>query len=99
MKFTKITKIDKTENKDIYHLTVKNNHNFFGNNLCLHNCGYRGEIQGTFNKLNGNFSEKYNVGERGMQLIILPFPRVKMIESDELSETDRGENGHGHTGQ
>lgn len=73
--------------------------------LSLTNCvgvidsGYRGEIQGTFNKLNGNFSEKYNVGERGMQLIILPFPKVKMVESDQLSETDRGDNGHGHTGQ
>lgn len=69
------------------------------NSVGVIDSGYRGEIQGTFNKLNGEFSEKYKVGERGMQIIILPFPKVKMFEYDELTETERGKNGHGHTGK
>jgi dUTP pyrophosphatase len=73
--------------------------------LILSNCvgvidsGYRGEIQATFKKTNGLDSIKYKVGERGAQIIILPYPQVKMVESDELSDTERGTGGFGSTGQ
>jgi len=97
MKYTKIIKIEKTESKPIYHLTVDKNHNFFGNNLCLHNCGYRGGVQGTFRKIGADV-KKYNVGERAAQLIIMPYPKIFMVESDELSETVRGDRGFGSTG-
>jgi dUTP pyrophosphatase len=72
--------------------------------LILSNCvgvidsGYRGEIQSTFKKTNGLDSMKYKVGERGAQIIILPYPQVFMVESDELSDTDRGTGGFGSTG-
>lgn len=99
MKYTKIKKIEKTNSKPIYHLTVEKNHNFFGNNLCLHNCGYRGEIQATFKKTNGLDSFKYKVGERGAQIIILPYPQIKFVESEILSETVRGVGGFGSSGQ
>jgi dUTP pyrophosphatase len=72
--------------------------------LILSNCvgvidsGYRGELQATFKKTNGLDSLKYKVGERGAQIIILPYPQVKMIESEELSNTERGEGGFGSTG-
>jgi dUTP pyrophosphatase len=75
--------------------------------LALTNCvgvidsGYRGEIQGTFKKnnwLKQDASEKYNVGDRGVQIIILPYPQVFMVESDELSDTERGTGGFGSTG-
>lgn len=39
--------------------------------------------------------------EKGMkiaQLIIQPVPHFKIVEADELSESDRGENGFGSTG-
>jgi dUTP pyrophosphatase len=42
MEYVKIKSIKKTESEPIYHLRVKNNHNFFGNRLCLHNCDYYG---------------------------------------------------------
>lgn len=45
MNFTKIKSIKKTQSKDVYNLTVEKNHNFFANNLCLHNCGYTGQIK------------------------------------------------------
>lgn len=72
--------------------------------LILSNCvgvidsGYRGEIEATFKKTNGLDSLSYKVGERAAQLIILPYPQVKMVESDELSTTERGNGGYGSTG-
>ncbi len=72
--------------------------------LLLSNCvgvidsGYRGELQATFKKTQGLDSLKYNVGERGAQIIILPYPQVFMVESDELSDTERGTGGFGSTG-
>jgi len=72
--------------------------------LILSNCvgvidsGYRGELQATFKKTQGLDSVKYGVGDRGAQIIILPYPMVKMVESDTLSETERGTGGFGSTG-
>ena len=73
--------------------------------LILSNCvgvidsGYRGELQATFKKTQGLDSIKYNVGDRGAQIIILFHPQVKMIESDKLSDTERGDGGFGSTGK
>jgi dUTP pyrophosphatase len=39
--------------------------------------------------------------ERGMriaQMVVLPVPKVDVIEVDELDETARGTGGFGHTG-
>jgi dUTP pyrophosphatase len=72
--------------------------------LILSNCvgvidsGYRGELQATFKKTNGLDSIKYKVGERGAQIIILPYPTIYMTEVPELSNTERGEGGFGSTG-
>ena len=38
--YQQITSIRDVESEKIYHITVKKNHNFFGNGLCLHNCDY-----------------------------------------------------------
>lgn len=76
--------------------------------LSLTNCvgvidsGYRGELQATFKKnnwLKGNESEKYQVGDRVAQIIILPYPQILFVESEELSETERGSGGFGSTGK
>ena len=61
--------------------------------------GYRGEIQATFKKTQGDGSVIYEPNERGAQIIILPYPKVSMKEVDELSETERGEGGFGSTGK
>jgi len=72
--------------------------------LILSNCvgvidsGYRGELQATFKKTNGLDSLKYKVGERGAQIIILPYPTIYMTEVPELSDTERGTGGFGSTG-
>ena len=73
--------------------------------LILSNCvgvidsGYRGELQATFKKTNGLDSIKYKVGERGAQIIILPYPTIYMTEVPELSDTERGSGGFGSTGK
>ncbi len=73
--------------------------------LILSNCvgvidsGYRGELQATFKKINGLDSIKYKVGERGAQIIILPYPQVYMTEVPELSNSERGTGGFGSTGK
>lgn len=72
--------------------------------ISLSNCvgiidsGFRGSIKVIFNKTNGLDSLKYKVGDRIGQLIILPYPKIELIEVDELSETERGSNGFGSTG-
>jgi dUTPase len=38
------------------------------------------------------------VGDRIAQLVIIPFPQIELEESMELSNTDRGTGGFGHTG-
>ena len=40
----------------------------------------------------------YNVGDRVAQLIIMPFPTVEFDEVESLSDSVRGQNGHGSTG-
>ncbi len=41
----------------------------------------------------------YQVGERIGQMVIIPIPSVTFVESDTLSETDRGTGGYGSSGK
>lgn len=72
--------------------------------LSLTNCvgvidsGYRGEIMCTFRPQSIGKEEVYKVGDKIAQFIILPYPEVSYKEVESLSETDRGENGHGSSG-
>ena len=58
---------------------------------------YRGEIMVSY-KLTSDVEKIYNIGDKIAQLIILPYPEVSYTEVESLSETDRGENGHGSSG-
>lgn len=70
--------------------------------LTLCNCvgvidsGYRGEIMASYKPI-GN-GPVYNIGDKIAQLIIMPFPEINYVEVNELSDTDRGEGGHGSSG-
>ena len=44
-------------------------------------------------------SNNHKVGDRVAQMIIMPYPKVKFQEVEELSETERGEGGYGSTGK
>lgn len=60
--------------------------------------GYRGEIKAMFTNVSGG-NYWVSVGEKVGQLVIHRLPEFKAVKVDELSETDRGENGFGSTGQ
>jgi len=81
-----------------YHLT---------NSVGVIDSGYRGEVMFKFkptmiftnNAVSIEGSEfEYMVGDRIGQVIIIPHPEIEFLESDELSETDRGMGGYGSTG-
>jgi dUTP pyrophosphatase len=58
---------------------------------------YRGEVKVPLINLG---KEPFAV-ERGMriaQMLVLPVPRVNLVEVNELDETPRGKGGFGHTG-
>lgn len=62
-------------------------------------CHFRGEIMLSYKPTNNDIQRIYEVGDKIAQLIILPYPEVSYTEVEELSETDRGTNGHGSTGK
>ena len=68
------------------------------NSVGVIDSGYRGTIQATFNKLCGDTSKVYKVGDKIAQIIISPYPQVILVETDKLSDTVRGEGGFGSTG-
>lgn len=78
--------------------SIRNTDLLLKNSVGCIDSGYRGEIMITFEKTKGLSSIKYNVGDRVCQMIILPFPKVKLIEQTTLSSSERGENGHGSSG-
>ena len=67
------------------------------NSVGVIDSGYRGEIQLTFNKVN-NKTTIYNVGDRVGQIMIIPYPKINFVESDELTITERSEGGFGSSG-
>lgn len=57
---------------------------------------YRGEVMVRFKWIAG--TKMYDVGERIAQFVILEYPFVEFEEAEELTATERGEGGFGHTG-
>ena len=78
--------------------SIRNTGLELSNSVGVVDAGYRGEIQATFNK-NGVNDEFYKVGDRIMQIVIVPHPVVQFVEVDELSESSRGKGGFGSTGK
>ena len=77
----------------------------FKKSLAFTNCagvidsGYRGEVMGKFRTTTDVVPAVFKEGERFAQLLIIPIPTVDMVESDILSDSDRGEKGYGSTGE
>ena len=75
-----------------YHLSLANAVGVVDSN-------YRGEVKLRFKKtLDKVFENVYNVGDRVGQLIIMPYPKVTLVEVDELSDSNRGTGGFGSSG-
>jgi dUTP pyrophosphatase len=78
------------------------------NHVGVVDSGYRGEIKFRFKDLLINQNENgelfgselaYEVGNKIGQIMILPYPQIEFVESEELSDTSRGEGGFGSTGK
>ena len=71
------------------------------NHVGVIDSGYRGEIIFKFGWVESSSIEAqvYDKGDRIGQIMIMPYPKVEFVESDELNETDRGSGGFGSTGQ
>lgn len=74
---------------------------YLTNSVGVIDSGYRGEIIVTFKDRDDLMidSQPYEVGDRVAQLMIIPYPQIEFEEVEELSETERGEGGHGSTGK
>jgi dUTP pyrophosphatase len=68
------------------------------NSVAVIDSGYRGSVLCKF-RVTKKFGKTYKVGDRIAQMMILPYPQVKLIEQKNLSETERGEGAFGSTGQ
>jgi dUTP pyrophosphatase len=79
--------------------SIRNKEITLSNSVGVIDSGYRGEIQFTFNKRNGFYNLKYDIGDRIGQLVIVPYPTIIPVESEELSNTERGEGGFGSSGK
>lgn len=66
------------------------------NSVGVIDSGYRGEVLFRFKHVPD--TKEYEIGDKIGQLIIMPYPKVTLVESEELSNSDRGEGGFGSTG-
>jgi len=62
--------------------------------------GFLGEVTAKFNVLNLQFASEnmYQLGDRIIQLVIVPCESGEAIEVDELPKSQRGTGGYGSTG-
>lgn len=61
--------------------------------------GYRGSVGIILFNAGTKYAVVVKKGERIAQAVLCPVARMKLIEADELSKTERGEGGYGHTGR
>lgn len=78
------------------------------NSVGVLDSGYRGEVTFKFKMFypfithHGfyhNSTNDYEIGDRIGQLIIMPYPKVEFVESEMLSNSDRGDGGYGSSGR
>lgn len=81
--------------------SVSNKPLMLANSVGVIDSGYRGEVTAKFN-ITDRFeisANNYQVGDKIAQMIIIPYPEISFVESDELSDTERGSGGYGSTGR
>lgn len=71
---------------------------YLTNSVGVVDSGYRGEIFVKYRPTEMGEFKHYEVGDRIVQLVILPFPEIHFEEKDELEESIRGTGGFGSTG-
>jgi len=73
---------------------------YLTNHVGVIDSGYRGEIMLKFRANPSLINARiHHPGDRVVQLMILPYPQVTLVETTELSDTERGDGGFGSTGK
>ena len=67
------------------------------NKVGVIDCDYRGEIMVSLHN-HGSKPQTVEPGERIAQLVIMPYLTAQFFETEELTDTVRGEGGFGSTG-
>jgi len=91
--------------------SISNKDLMLKNSVGILDSAYRGNVRLRYNVIKSERSslvsnmfpdygdrDIYSVGDRVGQLMIIPIPTIEVKEVDELSATERGEGGFGHTG-
>jgi len=68
------------------------------NHVGVLDSGYRGEVTFRYKALKTPHLI-YRTGERVGQIIIIPYPTITFIDSEQLSESERGVSGYGSSGK
>lgn len=69
------------------------------NSVGVLDSGYRGEVKFIYKMKKRWFNRIFETKDRVGQLVIVKHPYIELVESDELSNTDRSEGGFGSTGK
>jgi dUTP pyrophosphatase len=72
---------------------------YFTNSVGVIDSNYRGELKVKTKQNTNVVPIVYKKGEKFAQLIVMKKPDVTLKESDQLSETDRGDKGYGSSDQ
>lgn len=67
------------------------------NSVGVIDSNFRGTVTARFKQVNNTV--KYQVGDRVAQMMIIPIPKIELVEVEELSESERGSMGYGSTGK
>ena len=86
--------------------SVSKKQQFLTNGVGVIDSSYRGEIMAKFKPVMGSYetilelfeSNEYEIGDRVVQLLIIPYPQIELEEVEELSSSERGHGGFGSTG-
>lgn len=72
---------------------------YLTNSVGVIDSDYRGDIMISYKNRDFGGIMPYQLGDKVAQLIIVPYPTITFNEVFSLSETVRGEGGHGSTGK
>lgn len=81
--------------------SVSNKPLMMANSVGVIDSGYRGEVTAKFKitGMNEIYASNYQVGDKIVQMIIIPYPKIEFVEAESLSDSDRGTGGYGSTGR
>lgn len=79
--------------------SIVNTAHRLANSVGVIDSGYRGEITAVTDVKPKDYTQTaYKVGDRGMQLVIVPYAELEPEQVEKLSESERGSGGYGSTG-